>query len=282
MFLESVVGPRAVPVLNAMVSELERPEGTDESLKFLIHTFTHPSSTRFEADLLLSCTGLSWSSVGRHVRNADVVTGDSREVVNTRHTIATSIIEIRESIPGAFTLRSRPAFGDTLFGPRVANVLNGLLALEISAVDDYNTPEYFWALSAPLFEFPELRGRRRTFALTSEYGTVFAADALVLQHRLSKDELSTFLRLNKVDDFGLSQALFPAFEEAPPVGEVVTMEFDKLVNSALQNVRREMYRVHNVVHGKAVHILMARGTQSPLAAVEPEILLMIVKMVLNE
>ncbi len=282
MFLESVVGPRAVPVLNAMVSELERPENTDESLKFLIHTFTHPSSTRFEADLLLSCTGLSWSSVCRQVRNSDAAVGGTRKAVNTRKTIATEIIETRESIPGTYTIRRGPAFSDTLFGPSVAKVLNGLLALEISAVDSVSAPQYFWALSAPLFDFPELRKRRGSFAVRSEYGTAFAADALVLQHRLSKDELSTFLRLNKVNDFGLSQALFPAFEEPLGYSEMGIIQFDKRVNSALQNVRREMYRVHTVVHGKAVHILMARGTGSPLAAIEPEILLMIVKMVLNE
>jgi hypothetical protein len=273
-FSPLVVGPRAAPALDALVTMLQE-EGSE-------HTFTIPVGSAFEAGLMLTCTGLRWSCAGRLLR--DMGAGDvlahfaPTPSDNVRRAVMNSVFDMRDSVRRGMKrngTRSGPAFSDALYGSAVAKVLNGLLALEVHVLDIQPRVCYFWPLESVLFENDG--EKRRSIALHSEHGTAFAADILTLQYRLSKEELATFLRRGTPNAFGIADALFPAFG-TPPSANMPIPAYNALVTSALVNVRREMFRVHT-----AVAVLMATharlGGASQLAVLEDEIICMILRMV---
>ena len=218
-------------------------------------------------------------------------------VYNVQKSVVDTILECRGSIrqiAGEDTPQSSsPMFGDGLFGPHVAKVMNSLLEAEIE----------FTKVNPPLLEFPSYTAQneserktqllslvhsnehsqeRRSFALHSGKGTAFAGDILVQMYSTSyffHDELK--------DDNPVArkvrEALFPEFE-CTPFGLKTT--FRSCVYEALQNVRLEMDFVRRIVHGEALPVLMAGiprlGSESILNMVDKELLCMIVRLAIFE
>ena len=276
-FSPKLYGPTASTALNALVRTLETQDQPYNPS--LYHTFTLPEGTAFEADILMSCTGLDESPIGRVVNSAisrDVmpggVVGDNAEELLSafgnpiRCSLATgfhypslvdTVMEIRAHLPKAtFTRQQRrgEAFKDALFGPRVAKVLNALHAFEV------------WVASgsrAIKFTHSAMLGNhlaRRPYALCTEEGTAYAADVLTLQHNFPLLGLTRFLfEAEPGADFGLKISLFPAFCNPLVSGdpERYYIDFAESVTAAMRNLRIEMFCASHqgvdVGHSLSVH-----------------------------
>jgi hypothetical protein len=278
-FSPAVYNAQVAAALNALESDLDTRE---DRLSERYHMFTKFSGTDFEADLLLSLSGLKLSGVGRVLSAMSYETDAQKKLLDAfveadafPLQIMAVVTELRGLIKTNRPARTTPAFRDTLFGPRVAQVLNALLAAEVSGPGRH----YFW----PRYAFTmSCVTDRQPFALLTDKGTAAAADLLVLQHSSCQDELATFLRMN-ADDFGVKAALF--YFEPRFVMHDDPNAFKALFQSAIGNVRSEMYRVATTVDNRAVPVLMAKnrrlGCNSPLGRMEVEILDWIVRLVLG-
>ena len=268
-FSPEIYGQTVSSVLNALVCALEtRNQPYNQSL---YHTFTQPSGTAFEVDLLLSCTGLDHSPFGRVVNSAtsrDMVQGGDGELlrafgnpircsINTTGfhypTVVHTVMRIRSHLPKMTSIRKRRsgnAFKDTLFGPRVAKALNALLAFEV------------WVASGSRdikFTHSAILGNhlaRRPYALCIEEGTAYAADVLTVQHNFPLLGLTKFLwEAEPRADFGLMDALFPAFCAEPSKEPEHYTHFAESVTAAMRNLRIEMFYTTPVTDQNLVHVV---------------------------
>ena len=280
-FSPAVYNAQVAAALNALESDLDTRE---DRLSERYHMFTKFSGTDFEADLLLSHSGFKLSGVGRVLSAMGYETDAQKKLLDAFGAadafplqIMAVVTKLRGLIkPSDRPARTTPAFRDTLFGPRVAQVLNALLAAEVSGPGRH----YFW----PRYAFTmSCVADRQPFALLTDEGTAAAADLLVLQHSSCQDELATFLRMN-ADDFGVKAALL-YFEPRLNGVDPDPNAFKALFQSAIGNVRSEMYRVATTVDNRAVPVLMAKnrrlGSNSLLGMIDPCVLGMIVRMVLG-
>ena len=290
-FEPAVCGPQASSALNALVRTLERRNQPYNAS--LYHTFTQPSGTAFEADLLLSCTGFDHSAVCRIVDRAisrDMLqtTGDEELLeafgnplgLEAFHypSVGMIVAHIRgcllPKITTSRTQRWGNAFSDTLFGPRVAKVLNSLLKLEVWVA---NGGVGMGLLHARIFVG---HPSRRPLALCIQQGTAYAADVLTVQHNFPLGGLATFLhKAEPRADFGLMNALF---QTGPPPPREDADQFFEAVRDAIRSVRAEMLYVTETVDGRMVPILSAGhprlGADSWLGRMDQEVLRMIVCM----
>ena len=139
-FSQQIYGAQAATALNALADPIQ-------GSGFVTSMFSEAEGTPFEADLLLGCSGLCNSPVYRLMRPSsptDVfVPSDCYRLVekfigkkpSTRPEVLDLVRQLRRSIPRLVSgTRSGPAFSNAKFGPRVARLLNALLALEIAVV----------------------------------------------------------------------------------------------------------------------------------------------------
>jgi hypothetical protein len=329
-FSPSVYGERAATVLNTLVErdDLRGERGVYHDVKY--HTMTEPEGTLLEADILLTCSNNGITSLYRTLRyvnpkddlfNEDEPAllrlfqdptqyqtmldtyhkthpRDARRamVYNVQKSVVDTILECRGSIRQIAgedkPQSSSPVFGDGLFGPHVAKVMNSLLEAEIE----------FTEVNPPLLEFPsytahnesarqtrllslvlvnEHSQERRSFALHSGKGTAFAGDILVQMHCTSYNH-DKFQGDSPVTQ-KVREALFPEFELTPHGRKTVS---HSCIYQALQNVRLEMDFVFRIVHGEALPVLMAGiprlGSESILNMVDKELLCMIVRLAIFE
>jgi hypothetical protein len=205
-------------------------------------------------------------------------------------TFLSSVLAYRGAIRITGEVRATgPAFSDGLFGPHVAKVFNSLLALEIRLADNDTRPEGFPEQNRNLMLAVDHSEQRRSFALRSGKGTAFAGDVLVLQH-IQAPRIGVMLKkLKETEGFdcGLMDALFPEFNDLPPpLDQIRESDFELAINMALIEVRYEMDLVITTIHGKALPVLMALhrrlGRDSPLKALDAEILCHIVEILITE
>ena len=301
-FSPDVYGPRAANALNTMVQRLDS-RNNRFSHDFYFHT--QPTGTPFEADLLLSCTGTARSAVGSVIYNTGLFTNGLQYDTALLNAITPkpmqgnmipilkdSIMEIRKEVHEA----TRPlcvgrgednAFSTTLLGPRIAKVLNGLLALEIHGMNG-GGPQYFWPKYHVVFDDPD--ERRKSFAMGTERGTMFAADLLIKQylHDTPYNSLPIFIRRAKPgEDFGLMDALLPYLGQdfTGSDDQMRPGNFFGLVRDAISNVHEEMCSIVRAANERAIPTLMAGnprlGRDSPLGKLENEILCMITRMAIS-
>lgn len=300
-FSSDVYGPRAANALNTMVLHLDTRNNSED-----FHFHTQPTGTPFEADLLLSCTGTDRSAVGSVIYNGvlfaaglqydtALMNSITSEPIqgNMIPTLKDSIMEIRKEVHEA----TRPlcvgrgeddAFSTKLLGPRIAKVLNGLLALEINAMNRGLGQRYFWSQYDPVFDTPD--ERRESFAMGTERGTMFAADLLIKQylHNTPYNTISIFIRMAKPgEDFGLMDALLPYLGQdfTGSDDQMRPGNFARLVRDAINNVHEEMCTIVLSANEKAIPTLMASiprlGSNSMLAKLEKGILCMIAQMAIS-
>ena len=331
-FPPSVYGERAATVLNTLVErdDLRGERGPWSYYDVKYHTMTEPEGTLLEADILLTCSNNGRSALYltlRYVNPKDDLFNedepallrlfqdptqyqtmldtyhkthprDARRamVYNVQKSVVDTILECRRSIRQIAgedkPQSSSPVFGDGLFGPHVAKVMNSLLEAEIEFTED----------NPPLLEFPSYTAQneserktqllslvlvnehsqeRRSFALRSGKGTAFAGDMLVQMHYTAyfHDKLEGDSPVARK----VREALYPDFE-CDLSGEITA--FNSSICQALQNVRLEMDFVRRIVHGEALPVLMAGiprlGSESILNMVDKELLCMIVRLVIFE
>ena len=288
-FSPEIYGAQAATALNAL-SDSEQGTG------FVM--FTKTKGTLFEADLLLSCAGLFNSPVHRLMLDCRpgegvhwlMLSSGSENVglaekflgkkSSSRLEILGLVRRLRSSLPRPVSSRSGPAFSDAKFGPRVAKVLNALLALEIAVAGDNGVDQRTDGVS---ISYPQAQAfgpwdERPAFALQVEEGTTFAAELLL--HRAGALTLFLEEAKERKEDFGIMDALFPAF------GKVPTGVFSSDFSRAVTNARVEMYALLVVVVRWAMAVLMAGvhrlGRNSPLATIDQGVLKMIVEMVIAD
>lgn len=315
-FSPAIYGPRTAAALDAL-HKIMYKDKIERKTSFWYYTIIPASGTMLEADLLLSCSDVMSSPVYRLFKyNVEIRTeltdifAPEKDKKISDEIIAHSIVEFRRSIRGVFNKNAAVAtvtttidsFSDTLFGPCLAKVLNGLLILEIKlanarptdGLDTYYraTIEKVDSHSPPAYQ---------PFALQSEKGTAFAGDLLLLQYSLSSYIVGDMVLLFPEESALLMKALFPEFkgksfawdqrewedllpELEKPRNAIDRFKFNSLIGKALGEARREMEFVVNVIHGRALVILMAGnrrlGENSPLGALDTELLRMIARMLI--
>ncbi len=311
-FSPDTFDPHTASVLNTIEGKLDTMYTKDSCARRF--PFHKPEGTPLEADLMLSCTGLKWSVMGRVLKNYEDVMEDSHGSVNCellslfvpkrrcgkyrklRHykQIVETIFESRGAIKNKsqrlYPSSSTNAFSDLLFGPHVAKVLNALLEWEIQMAEGKWHTYYHLCFedqnNEPTNKMP--------FALINGRGTAFAADLLLAQHAFHEDDpetedLSFFLLFSEPNhgDFGLMDALFPMFKKLPAdVKRTIDdyRNFNHFFGIAIGNVRAEMHFITTTIDRYAVPTLMAGiprlGGRSHLGMIDREVLCMIVRMML--
>jgi hypothetical protein len=283
-------GQRTAAVLNALVSKLamkNQPYNTS-----LYHTFTTPEGTGIEVDLLLSCSGFEFSPIGRVITNAatysltkhgdeDLLRGFNNPFHNKPRdhgcsAIVKQVLEMRKAakkVPFP-KISCMYNFSDALFGPKVAKVLNALLSLEASFAECPKHQKY-----VPRFCNQFHSKAREPFALYSGKGTAYAADILTLEHNFPLGGLTTHVELQEYDS-RVERALFPAF------GELVPADLNTSVETAIRNVRKDMFYVVHTVEPTIVPVVMAGhsrlGRGSHLQKLNADVLRIIVRMAVEE
>jgi hypothetical protein len=270
-FSPKVYGPTASTALNALVRTLETQD--QPCNPSLYHTFIKPEGSAFEADMLMSCTGFDESPIGRVVNSAisrDVMPGgaggDAEELLSAFGnpillrtatgfhcpSLVDTVMEIRANLPKT-TVTRQPrrgqAFKDALFGPQIARVLNALHAFEVWVASGSRAIKF---THSDMFSNQTFR---RPYALCTEEGTAYAADVLTLQHNFPLLGLTRFLFEAKPGaDFGLKDALFPAFCNPLVSGdpERYYIDFAESLTAAMRNLRIAMFSVSQ--QGMLVHV----------------------------
>ena len=212
-------------------------------------------------------------------------------------------------IIGGGTAGSVIVFSDTLFGPYIAKVLNGLLILEaclanattatIARSRHYGLPAHYREMMESIDSQQSSCQTTMISALLLQprTGTSFAGDLLLLQYSMSWSMGAVVLNFPEESRL-LMEALFPAFqggdnawekhgwdlllpELEKPLNAVNKSNFDSLLNKALREARTEMRFVINTIHGQALTILMAGnrrlGENSAFGTLDNELLCMIAK-----
>jgi hypothetical protein len=256
-FSPKLYGKKASTALNALVHTLETQDQPYNPS--LCHTFTTPEGTAFEADTLMSGTGLDESPIGRVVNSAisrDVMpggVGGDAELLSAfgdpircsaksgfhYPSLVNTVMEIRANLPKATLNRQQrrgEAFKDALFGPRVAKVLNALHAFEVWVASGSRAIQF---THSAMFSNHQ---HRRPYALCTEEGTAYAADVLTLQHNFPLLGLTRFLfEAEPGCDFGLKTSLFPAFCNPLVSGDRCYIDFAESLTAAMRNLRIEMF-----------------------------------------
>jgi hypothetical protein len=297
-FSPEIYGTRATTALNAL---------SDSEQSFGWVMFTKTEGTAFEADLLLSCSGLYSTPVcrlldainsgkrgynlvggflGKQPRKISVLNhfnGKLPSAQGVRFEVMVLLRRLRRSIPRSVsTTRSGPAFTDAKFGPRVAKVLNALLALEIAVVGNTGVDQGTYVFNITFARARVLASwdERPAFALGTEEGTEFAAELLL--HQAGSLEFFIEDAKERGEGFGIVDALFPTYGAVPTEHS----DFFPCFQGAVMNCHREMYTLLVVVIDRTVPVLMAGvhhlGRNSPLAKLDQSVLQMIVQMVIAD